>query len=182
MSIPTHYAATLVVDDFGIKYGTKEDANHLLDTLKKVYQITEDWSGTKYVGLTIDINRQKRTLAISIPGYVDRALKRFNVTKLDRDTHSPLIFPPIRYGQKYQKPKPEDTTPRVGPEQKKFIQQVIGTFLFYARAIDNTMLLGLNKLGIQQAQPTEQTMEDVHRFLQYCATIPLPQLNSKLQT
>ena len=41
----------LVVDNFGIKYTLKEDADHLLKSLREDYSITEDWKGEKYVGL-----------------------------------------------------------------------------------------------------------------------------------
>ena len=40
-SRPTTF--TLVVDDFGVKYISMEDANHLIDVLQKYYQITIDW-------------------------------------------------------------------------------------------------------------------------------------------
>jgi hypothetical protein len=33
---------TLVVHDFGVKYVGREHANHILNTLKKYYQVTED--------------------------------------------------------------------------------------------------------------------------------------------
>ena len=33
---------SLVVDDFGIKYTRKEDANHLLKDLREDYEITDD--------------------------------------------------------------------------------------------------------------------------------------------
>ena len=35
----------LCVDDFGIKYFSKEDADHLLNALKSAYEITVDWKG-----------------------------------------------------------------------------------------------------------------------------------------
>jgi hypothetical protein len=44
---------TLVVDDFAIKYTKLEDAQHLIEALKKDYNITVDWDATKYIGLTI---------------------------------------------------------------------------------------------------------------------------------
>ena len=44
----------LCVDDFGKKYFTKDDANHLLNSLKKHYAISTDWEGGNYLGLTID--------------------------------------------------------------------------------------------------------------------------------
>jgi hypothetical protein len=44
---------TLVVDNFAIQYTSKENAQHLIDTLKQDYTITIDWDATKYIGLTL---------------------------------------------------------------------------------------------------------------------------------
>ena len=41
------------MDDFGVNYFTKDDANHLLDSLKKHYAISIDWEDRNYFGLTI---------------------------------------------------------------------------------------------------------------------------------
>ena len=35
----------LCVDDFGVKYFTKDDANHLLDPFKNHYAISTEWEG-----------------------------------------------------------------------------------------------------------------------------------------
>ena len=45
---------TLVVDDFGVKYIRQEDADHLKAVLEQHYTVTTDWSGTQYIGLTLD--------------------------------------------------------------------------------------------------------------------------------
>lgn len=37
----------LCADDFGVKYYSKKDDNHLLDTLKAAFKITVDWQGKK---------------------------------------------------------------------------------------------------------------------------------------
>jgi hypothetical protein len=47
-------AFSLVVDDFAVKYVTKSDANHLRDALLQHYEITTDWEGTVYSGITLD--------------------------------------------------------------------------------------------------------------------------------
>ena len=44
----------LCVDDFGIKYYNKDDANHLLDILRKCYKVSVDWEGRNYCGFNID--------------------------------------------------------------------------------------------------------------------------------
>jgi hypothetical protein len=34
---------TLVMDEFGVKYEKKEDADHLISSIKSTYRLTEDW-------------------------------------------------------------------------------------------------------------------------------------------
>ena len=48
--------------------------------------------------------------------------------------------------------------------------QVTGTFLFYARAIDSTMLPALSAIASQQNAPTQNTLKRVKQFLDYAAT------------
>jgi hypothetical protein len=54
---------TLVVNNFGVKYMGKENAQHLLDTMQQFYKCLCNWFGKQYCGLTIkwDYNRQKST-------------------------------------------------------------------------------------------------------------------------
>ena len=52
------------------------------------------------------------------------------------------------------------------------IQQIVGSFLHYGRAIDITILKALNTLATQQAKPTVTTEKHVKQFLGYCATHP----------
>ena len=51
---------TLVVDNFGIKYKDKADIDHLIATLRKQYEITIDWEGSQYLGMTLEFDRVKR--------------------------------------------------------------------------------------------------------------------------
>jgi hypothetical protein len=44
--------------------------------------------------------------------------------------------------------------------------------LFYARAIDATMLKALGTMSTQQSKPTEATMASIIKFLNYTATHP----------
>jgi hypothetical protein len=44
----------LVVDDFGVKYRSPEQAKHLMDTLKLMYTVKEDWTGGAYAGSTFN--------------------------------------------------------------------------------------------------------------------------------
>lgn len=40
-------AFSLIMDDFGVKYVGKENAEHLRDALASKYKITEDWKASK---------------------------------------------------------------------------------------------------------------------------------------
>jgi endonuclease I len=43
-----------VADDFGIKYIGRENALHLMTSIKKKYDIPSDWTGSAYCGFKID--------------------------------------------------------------------------------------------------------------------------------
>ena len=45
---------TLVIDNFGVKYTQREDIGHLKTVLDTNYKITTDWTGTRYMGITLD--------------------------------------------------------------------------------------------------------------------------------
>ena len=45
---------TLVVDDFEIKYASKQDADHLLQALCAKYTIYTYWDASLYIGITLD--------------------------------------------------------------------------------------------------------------------------------
>ncbi len=56
----------------------------------------------------------------------------------------------------------------------KRIQAIIGALLYYARAVDNKLLVALSTLGTQQvsATTTTATKADCDWLLDYCATYP----------
>ena len=39
---------SLIVDDFGVKYIGKENADHLIQDLQKLYNISIDWTGSLF--------------------------------------------------------------------------------------------------------------------------------------
>ena len=107
-----------------------------------------------------------------MPGYVQKALKRFKHTKPSKPQNQPYPHVPIKYGAKVQYAEPTDSSPPLDKDDKKFIQEVTGTFLYYARAIDSTMLTALSALASEQASPTQKTMEKCKQFLDYAASQP----------
>ena len=59
------------------------------------------------------------------------------------------------YGAKVQYAKEADISVKLGPKDKKFIQLVTKTLLYYARAVDATMLVALSAIASDQSAPTE---------------------------
>ena len=64
----------------------------------------------------------------------------------------------------------QTTPPLLAKVDKKFVQQVTGVFLFYARAVDSRMLTALSAISSEQATPTENTMKKCKQFLYYAAS------------
>ena len=48
----------------------------------------------------------------------------------------------------------------------------MGVFLYYAIAIDNTVLVALSKIGLEQAIATSKTMDEVQQLLDNLASNP----------
>eukprot|EP00804_Cyclotella_cryptica_P027940 CCRYP_003829-RA/>CCRYP_003829-RA protein AED:0.45 eAED:0.45 QI:0/0/0/1/0/0/2/0/234 len=117
----------LCVDDFGVKYLGKEHAAHLINTLKGHDEISTDWEGRRYIGLTLSWDYHKLRCAPTA------ANNNLCATA--------------------------DTSPALGKQQKTFVQEVIGVFLYHARALDCTMLTALGSVATQQANPTTTTLD-----------------------
>jgi hypothetical protein len=161
---------TLVVDDFGVKYVGEEHAHYLKRTLEKNYSVTTDWTGTRYIGITINWDYVRRRVHLSMPGYAAKALKQFQHKATGKQHQQPFPSAPIKYGTKKQCAKKESTSPLLDKKGKRFIQQVCGKFLFLGRAVDSTLLCPISAIASQAAKPTEDTMAQTKQLLDYIAT------------
>ena len=161
----------MFVDDFGIKYYRKSDLKKLLKALQVNYKITTDFSGQNYCGLTIKWNYDKGFVDISMPGYVTKALDKFqhNAKTLQ---YSPHKYVQPNFGEQIQFPKPPDTTLKTSAKETKYVQAVAGTFLYYSHALDPTLSVALNEIATAQAKPTKHTIEKCSRLINYAATYP----------
>eukprot|EP00804_Cyclotella_cryptica_P010114 CCRYP_019272-RA/>CCRYP_019272-RA protein AED:0.25 eAED:0.25 QI:0/0/0/1/0.66/0.75/4/0/703 len=82
---------------------------------------------------------------------------------------------PITYGSTKQESF-ADETPPLSPEKIKFIQQVVGTFLFFGRAVDPTLAAALSSIASRQSKGTDATLEATSQLLDYVATHPNPSI------
>ena len=109
---------------------------------------------------------------MSMSGYIEAALKRLQHKKPNKPEHSPHLAQDQQIGVKVQLTAPEDNSPQLSKEQKKEIQQIIGTLLYYSRAVDPTLAVTLSALAAEQSNGTERTARAINKLLNYCATHP----------
>ena len=162
----------LCVDDFGIKYVNKDDADHLVSALKSHYNITIDWTGRNYCGLTLTWNYQDRHVDISMPGYIEKLLHRLKHTKPRQPVHAPHVWSKPVFGRHIQQGTPSDASPFLSSSDKKLVQSVVGALLYYTRAVDPSMYPALNEVSITQSAPTAATLKKCHTLLDYVSWHP----------
>ncbi len=109
---------TLVVDDFGIKYVGEENLQHLTSILHEHHEISIDRTGTSYIGIHFDWDYARREVHLSMPGYVTKALKRFQHPPPSKPQNQPHPHIPPKYGAKVQYAEPDDTSPPLNKNAK----------------------------------------------------------------
>ena len=167
---------TLVMDDFGIKYNTKEDATHLLNCLRLLYDITIYCTYTLYIGLTLRWDYIRRIVCLSIPGYIEKTLHRFCVSVSPELQHYPRQWITPVYDTKVQMTIPLDFLHTLGCDGKRHIQEVFGVIFYYTQALNSLALVALSSIGTEQVKPTEFTGKAAAQLLNYCAIYPNPVL------
>jgi hypothetical protein len=66
-----------------------------------------------------------------MPGYIDKALKKYQHPTLTAPQDAPYAAAPIKYGAKVQQVKIDTTSP-LPPAVLKQVQDILGILLYYA--------------------------------------------------
>jgi hypothetical protein len=163
---------TLVVNDFGVKYVNKEDADHLVASIRATYSLTEDWSGNLYCGISLDWDYIARTVDISMPGYIVKKLQDYKHIISKTKQTCPYTPAPKQFGSEAQRPLPPDASPLLDKKGIKRVQKIVGSILYYARAVEMTVLMALSTIAIEQTKATETTMKKCVQLMDYLAHNP----------
>jgi hypothetical protein len=167
---------SLVVDDFGVKYAGREHVDHLIASVEKHYAFSKDWEGKLYCGIHIQWNYKKGTVDLSMLGYIAATLNKFQHQPPARAQHAPYRWNAPVYGTNPQLTDPVDETAPLPPDGIKRLQRITGTLLYYARAVDPTMLVALGTIAAQQSNSTEATADAIVQLSNYCATHPVSRI------
>jgi hypothetical protein len=124
--------------------------------------------------MTLDWNYDERTVDISMPNYIVNALLKFQHKPPSKPQHLPHAHIPPTYSASIQLTAPNDNPELLNQGAGiKRLQEIIGTLLYYARAVDLTMLVALGStVASAQTNGTQATAQAVTQLLNYCATYP----------
>ena len=76
------------------------------------------------------------------------------------------------YGKQTQYAENEPDAPVLPANEINKCQQITGTLLYYAIAVDPTMLVSLGDIAANQSKATEDTRNQIYWLLDYAATHP----------
>jgi hypothetical protein len=160
---------TLVVDDFGVKYESKDDVDHLIPSIKSTYKVTKDLTGNLYCGISLDWNYINQTVDISMPGYIKKKLQEYNHALPWHMQTCPYSPEPKKIGEDAQTPLAIDSSLLLDKKGLKQVQKIVGSILYYARAVDMTVLMALSAITVEQTKATAKTMGRCIQLLNYLA-------------
>jgi hypothetical protein len=83
--------------------------------------------------------------------------------------HCPYSPEPKRYGADAQSPLPSNNTQKLTNNEIKQVQKIVGSILYYARAVNMTVLMALSTIAGKQTKGTKRTLEKAYQVLDYLA-------------
>jgi hypothetical protein len=93
-----------------------------------------------------------------MPSYIKKLLLKYKHRMPIKPQHCPYAPTPKQYGAKAQAPLPVNISPKLSPDDIKQFQRVIGSILYYAQAVDITVLMALSSIAIKQSKGMTSTM------------------------
>jgi hypothetical protein len=139
---------------------------------QEIYNISSDWNGTAYCGLTLDWNYKDRTVDLYMHGYIKSAFHKYQHPAPARPDQSPHMWNPPIYGKKTQFVSDPTRSPAISDKDVNKLQQPTGILLYYARAVDPTLIMPINVLASEQSNATEVPANKIIKLLNYCNTHP----------
>jgi hypothetical protein len=128
----------------------------------EVLTVAWHWTGTT----------KKHTVDLSMPGYINAALHKYQHAAPARPEHAPHTWNPPIYGAKTQCVEDETASAALSAKNVDKLQQLTGMLLYYVRAVDPALIIPINVLASEKSKSTAVTADKVIRLLNYCNTHP----------
>jgi hypothetical protein len=89
---------------------------------------------------------------ISMPRYIKKKLLEYEHIMPKWVQTCPYSSEPKIFGTKAQVPLPRDASPKLDTKSIKHVQKIMGSILYYACAVDMTVLKALNSTAVEQTK------------------------------
>jgi hypothetical protein len=89
-----------------------------------------------------------------LPGYIKAALHKYHHPAPARPDYAPHTWNPPIYGAKTQFVNKTTPSPALSNKDVNKLQQLTGTLLYYAGAVDPTLIMPINVLTSEQSKAT----------------------------
>ncbi len=77
------------------------------------------------------------------------------------------MLEPKKFGMEAQAPHPPNLMPKLDAKGIKHVQNILGSILSYARAVDMTVLMTLSSIATEQTKATEKIIPQCTQLLDY---------------
>ena len=93
-----------------------------------------------------------------MPNYIKQALHKFKHPLAPKPEYAPHKWIQSVYGAKQQLSDAKDDIPVLPPSDITHIQTVVGTIIYYAIDVDNTIMVALGNLSSLQTKGTQKLL------------------------
>jgi hypothetical protein len=107
-----------------------------------------------------------------MPGYIKAALHKYQHPAPTHPEYAPHQWNPPVYSAKTQYVEDKRDSPALSPKYVTHLQQLGGTLLYYACAVDSTLIMLVNVMASEQTRATASTVDKIIKLLNYCTTHP----------
>ena len=100
------------------------------------------------------------------------ALQKFQHILPSFSENSPYVNNAPIYGRSIQYSHPEIFSDLLPPSNCNLIQQMVGIFFYYGIVLDNTIIVALNEISLEQSKATDDMSKKITKLLNYLETHP----------
>ena len=136
----------LVEYNFGIKTTSMADMKHLVSSLQEHYSIAVDWTGSLFYRAKLTWDYINQMVNLHMPNYITKALLKYQHPAPLKPQHAPCKAAPIQFRAWVQTVTTDITAP-LPKECIKCMQDIVGTLLYYGRAVDPTILPAISAIA-----------------------------------
>jgi hypothetical protein len=101
-----------------------------------------------------------------MPKYIDKLLCKVRPEGVT-GSNTPATYTAPNYANPGAQQATVDNSAPASEEDKKLLQRVIGTLLYYSRAVDPSICTAIHQLGSIQSKPSQNDMRKMDKLLQY---------------